>query len=294
MTANSVEQVNINSQLQQGLISQVEATARLNELKREQLDAQIKIYEAEVASGNVSAERLSQLTIKIAELKGQLEQTIPTVQMFGDQFKVLFQDRVGAALGDVLTRTKSFKEAFKSLLAGIVQDIIRSNINKALAGLFSAGLSGGFGTGSAFGNQDYGQFFADGGVVRGPGTGTSDSIPARLSNGEFVIKASSVNKFGKGFFDMLNSGQLPAFASGGLVTRKPKVAPGFATGGQVTVASNDVTVNVINNSSQPVKARQEQDPRTGVVQVILEDLQRGGPISRSINSVTGTGRAPAR
>lgn len=293
LTANSVQQVQIQSQLQQGLISQVEATARLNELKREQLDAQIKIYEAEAASSNISSERLSQLTIKIAELKGQLEQTIPTVQAFGDQFKILFQDRVGAALGDVLTRTKSFKEAFKSLLAGIVQDIIRSNISKLIGQIFSAGFGGGA-TGNLPGVVAGGVAAATGGYISGPGTGTSDSIPARLSNGEFVIKAASVNKFGKSFFDMLNSGQMPAFANGGLVTRKPKVAPGFANGGQVTVASNDVTVNVINNSSQPVRARQEQDPRTGVVQVILEDLQRGGPISRNINAVTGTGRSVAR
>jgi hypothetical protein len=291
LTGNSVQQIEIQSQLQRGLISQVEATVRLNELKREQLEAQIKILEAEVATGTASAERLSQLTIKIAELRGQLEQTIPTVQTFGDQFKVLFQDRIGNALGDVLTRTRSFKDAFKSLLLGIAQDIIRSNINKALAGLFTAGFGA---TGNLPGVVAGGPAFADGGMVRGPGTGTSDSIAARLSNGEFVIKAASVNKFGKGFFDMLNSGQMPAFANGGLVTRKPKVTPGFANGGQVTVASSDVTVNVINNSSQPVRARQEQDPRTGITQVILEDFQRGGPISRNINAITGTGRAVAR
>lgn len=37
--------------------------------------------------------------------------------------------------------------------------------------------------------------FADGGLVTGPGTGTSDSIPAMLSNGEFVVKASATEKF---------------------------------------------------------------------------------------------------
>lgn len=56
-----------------------------------------------------------------------------------------------------------------------------------------------------------------GGRISGPGTGTSDSIPAMLSNGEFVIKASSVSKYGQGFLEMLNSGNLPKFATGGLV-----------------------------------------------------------------------------
>lgn len=38
--------------------------------------------------------------------------------------------------------------------------------------------------------------FASGGYVSGPGTGTSDSIPARLSNGESVINARSTAMFG--------------------------------------------------------------------------------------------------
>lgn len=38
--------------------------------------------------------------------------------------------------------------------------------------------------------------FASGGYVTGPGTGTSDSIPARLSNGESVINAKSTAMFG--------------------------------------------------------------------------------------------------
>ena len=53
---------------------------------------------------------------------------------------------------------------------------------------------------------------ADGGYITGPGTGTSDSIPARLSNGEYVIRASSVAKIGLPALNRMNS-----FASGGLV-----------------------------------------------------------------------------
>jgi len=37
-----------------------------------------------------------------------------------------------------------------------------------------------------------------GGEIEGPGTGTSDSIPARLSDGEFVMTAESVRNAGKG------------------------------------------------------------------------------------------------
>jgi len=55
---------------------------------------------------------------------------------------------------------------------------------------------------------------ASGGMIRGAGTGTSDSIPALLSNGEYVVKAKSVKKYGTGTLDALNAGR---FADGGLV-----------------------------------------------------------------------------
>jgi hypothetical protein len=58
---------------------------------------------------------------------------------------------------------------------------------------------------------------ASGGYISGPGTATSDSIPAMLSDGEYVIKAASVNKFGKNFLDAINAGRLPGFRLGGMI-----------------------------------------------------------------------------
>jgi TP901 family phage tail tape measure protein len=55
---------------------------------------------------------------------------------------------------------------------------------------------------------------ANGGYISGPGTGTSDSIPARLSDGEYVIKASAVDQYGVG---MMNSINEQRFANGGQV-----------------------------------------------------------------------------
>jgi len=40
--------------------------------------------------------------------------------------------------------------------------------------------------------------YIKGGEVDGPGTARSDSIPARLSNGEYVVDAATVKKIGKG------------------------------------------------------------------------------------------------
>lgn len=51
--------------------------------------------------------------------------------------------------------------------------------------------------------------FADGGQFRGPGTGTSDSILARVSMGEYISTNSATNFWGADFFDSLNKKMLP-------------------------------------------------------------------------------------
>lgn len=71
-----------------------------------------------------------------------------------------------------------------------------------------------------------------GGKVIGPGGPKSDVIPALLSNGEYVIKASSVDKYGTPFLDMLNVGKLPAFASGGY-SKYPGAVNRMSSGGSV-------------------------------------------------------------
>jgi|GEM_PF-1870831 len=63
--------------------------------------------------------------------------------------------------------------------------------------------------------------FATGGIVEGPGSGTSDSILARLSNGEGVIRARSVGLFGRDFIEGINAGildldALPSHIAAGL------------------------------------------------------------------------------
>jgi len=60
---------------------------------------------------------------------------------------------------------------------------------------------------------------AGGGPVYGPGSGTSDSIPAMLSNGEYVIRAAQARKY-RSLLDQINYG-----------------ARGYATGGQVTAGA---------------------------------------------------------
>jgi TP901 family phage tail tape measure protein len=62
-----------------------------------------------------------------------------------------------------------------------------------------------------------GNLFASGGPVTG-GSGSKDDVPALLMGGEFVMKKSAVQKYGSGFMNSLNSGNIPAMARGGLFT----------------------------------------------------------------------------
>ncbi len=76
---------------------------------------------------------------------------------------------------------------------------------------------------------------ATGGYISGRGTGTSDSIPAMLSNGEFVIKASSVKKYGTNFLNAVNDGSF---------SRIPVRVAKFASGGSVQDTINSVSNGV--------------------------------------------------
>ncbi|MFD3483776.1 hypothetical protein [Streptomyces sp. NPDC058665] len=54
------------------------------------------------------------------------------------------------------------------------------------------------------------QGFPGGGLLQGPGTSTSDSILLRGSNGEYMVNAMSVRKYGLDFMHAINDGTLPA------------------------------------------------------------------------------------
>lgn len=71
--------------------------------------------------------------------------------------------------------------------------------------------------------------YATGGLISGPGTGTSDSIVARLSNGEYVLTADAVRTYGTDLLDQMNAGNLPKFAGGGPVVRNYSASQTAAT-----------------------------------------------------------------
>lgn len=96
--------------------------------------------------------------------------------------------------------------------------------------------------------------FATGGKVLGAGTGTSDSIPARLSNGEAVINAKSTKMFepmlsamnaAGGGVDWYNGG---GYAQGGLVQKF--AAGGVATSSGLIMRENEAQAQIQNTILQ--------------------------------------------
>ncbi|WP_062390962.1 phage tail tape measure protein [Pseudomonas abietaniphila] len=81
------------------------------------------------------------------------------------------------------------------------------------------------------------QAHANGGYISGPGTGTSDSILARLSNGEYVMKAAAVDTYGTDLLNRMNNLQMPKFASGGAVMNV--ASPVVAANPQRAQSGND-------------------------------------------------------
>ena len=110
---------------------------------------------------------------------------------------------------------------------------------------------------------------ATGGYISGPGSSTSDSIPARLSNGEFVVNAASVKKYGVDYLHAINTGRAHHYASGGLVSN----------------VSSPKAPNIYDENSTSRTANQSQS--APVIQQTLV-LDSGEMMKSGISSVTGS------
>lgn len=91
---------------------------------------------------------------------------------------------------------------------------------------------------------------ATGGRIYGPGTSTSDSIPAMLSNGEMVLRAAAVKKidavYGKSFLNTLNAvGSVEkAMQPSAFALNARRKSQAYATGGRVSTANGSWNIEV--------------------------------------------------
>jgi uncharacterized membrane protein len=207
----------------------------------------------------------------------------------------------------------SVSDMVTSMLADIARLAIRQSVTQPLASGLSSVLNGLFNGGSSWtgasltdasigGNSGFG--LAAGGRVEGPGTETSDSVPAMLSRGEYVVRAASVRKLGLSALDQINeTGRIPErHAEGGVIGGGNIIKPlanivGTKSAGGSHSAGN-VSVDVLNYSGQQVETREVADGRGGrKIQVTIGEMvagemsRQGSAVNKSVRN--GFGLRPA-
>lgn len=85
---------------------------------------------------------------------------------------------------------------FKKQLYQTLRAIEQKKKAQEAAGLAEGGLVEGYADGGEVCSHCGRSNYEDGGEVEGPGTGTSDSVEAKLSDGEFVFTAKAVKEIG--------------------------------------------------------------------------------------------------
>lgn len=167
------------------------------------------------------------------------QQKINTISKIQQTSNQLAKDFSGA-ITDWITGAQSFGDAMKSILKQLIAQLIQAAIYATIV----AACTGGGGGFAARWKGAFGKGFATGGTVDGPGTGTSDSIPAMLSNGEYVLNAHAVDRLGVPFLNGLNTGRLRGFASGGLVGSGGAYNRPASVASSSSSTSNSITLNV--------------------------------------------------
>lgn len=177
------------------------------------------------------------------------------------------RDGMGSAWGGL---SPKFKPPVSYLVHTVINQGVVGSINAIMDKLGGGKKVGGIGVAG----------FAGGGAIYGAGTKTSDSIPARLSNGEFVMQAKAVDKFGTGFMNSLNQGKMPhdgaGFSMGGGVNI---TMPGFASGGSVPSAD---TLNKIMGDGGDANAKQMTDFIMSNYVLPLIDSGSGGSAMKEV------------
>jgi hypothetical protein len=141
---------------------------------------------------------------KTARLRGNMEDLQAKLTSAKSQLKKVPDSRRAAILAQIADLEAKIRSA-RSQLAGLDGTTATTYIRVRTVG-----------DSDANGVPDLIQRRAQGGIVRrsvggpvrGPGTSTSDSILTALSDGEYVVRARAVARYGLGFLDALNEGRL--------------------------------------------------------------------------------------
>ncbi|MCV0384896.1 MAG: tape measure protein [Nitrobacter sp.] len=231
----STDQISKRIELMKVEASTIDLTAAAQERARVVVELETAAKHANERAGKKNAEvteaqraKINELADAYAKARGELEQLNGPLATFaresadlGKQLEfsaVHSLDRMSDEFADVITGTQSVSDAFKSMSNLIIQELARIAIKKAVLGPLADVVGGIFGGGarSLFNSLAgaFGSGHAAGGYISGSGGPRSDSIPARLSNGEYVVNARATAQH-RDLLDAINFGK--GFAAGGYV-----------------------------------------------------------------------------
>lgn len=222
----------IEIKVERGIITEIEGQEQLAALELDRLPVLREIARTMRAAAEALAD-----PEQIAAAR-EFEQALDSLGISANRLQEDIQAAISSDLENFFSssidQAKSFGDAMRILALDVVaslrriaaQMLVNLAISRLLGGIFGAfGGGGGSVLGDAVGGGPIAA--ASGGYIRGPGSGTSDSIPAWLSNGEFVIRAAAVRHIGRETLEAINRGadlQLRrmgeyrrGFAEGGLV-----------------------------------------------------------------------------
>ncbi|MGG3810995.1 tape measure protein [Methylorubrum rhodesianum] len=214
-------------------------------------------------------------------------------------FTSSFSDMAKSVVAGTATMATAL-ETFKSRIVNLALDVAFKPFERMLtSGISSAGAGGGSFMDAI---KSFLPKFAEGVILNGPGTGTSDSMLARVSNGEAIIPARVVAT-NRPLVEALVRDRIPAFADGyvpniGALTTGSLAAQdarmrgstiaAMPKAGPTSTAPMAVTIN--NNAPVNVEAREVADGRGGrrlevqIDEAVSGALARPGSQSRSAAS----------
>jgi lambda family phage tail tape measure protein len=210
-----------------------------------------------------------------------------------------FNSGMSNVFEDIFDGTEKAGSLFKKFGDVVINTIAKIQAQKLAASLTASIFGSLLGGSSGFTYQKTGVplaggyggtlHLADGGHVRGPGTGTSDSILSWLSNKEFVMSAEATEAIGVGNLNYMNqNGELPGFAAGGLVTGPSLSSMGSNyTGGALPsgkAAAPNVQIIIENKSGQQLSASKNvsmsEDLSTMIINMVVDGVSRNQDGSR--------------
>lgn len=203
----------IQTQVDVGMISELEGRRQLLALHSEIADKMAGYLPQLQEMAEMPGEAGNNARAMLVELENEMLRLNTVTNDLTTAFKDGLESGIQSSLTGLADGTMDLADAVLNLAKSIVDSMARIAAQQ-LASMAMDGLGGLAGSAGIFGSL----FAATGGYITGPGTSTSDSIPARLSDGEFVMNAAAVRRYGVDFMHSLNRGNTPGFTTGGLVS----------------------------------------------------------------------------